>query len=146
VILAVVAGVFAFLALGIASQVMDVSVNAVALAGIVAVFGIIPLFGNPIAAVVVVLVSLLSSVALGIVMAIYFIVYFFIENHTFQPYIQARLTELSPLLVFIAALIGIGFGGILGAIIAIPAAATIKIIIEDQFSARGIKTTPSTLS
>lgn len=140
VILAVVAGLFAFIALQIASRVMDVSVNAVALAGIVAVFGIIPLFGNPIAAILVVLVSLLSSVALATVMAIYFIIYFFIENHTFQPYIQARLNELSPLLVFIAALVGVGFGGILGAIIAIPAASAIKIIIEDQFLTRGKRT------
>ena len=146
VILAVVAGSFAFVALQIASQVMNVSVNAVALAGIVAVFGIIPLFGNPIAAILVVLVSLLSSIALGVVIAIYFIIYFFIENHTFQPYIQARLTELSPLLVFIAALIGVGFGGILGAIIAIPAASTIKIILEDQFLKHGTETTSATSS
>lgn len=138
VILAAVAGLFAFIALQIASQVMDVSVNAAALAGIVAVFGIIPLFGNPLAAILVVLVSLLSSITLGMVMAIYFVVYFFIENHTFQPYIQSRLNELSPLLVFIAALVGVGFGGILGAIIAIPAATTIKIILEDQFAHRGI--------
>jgi predicted PurR-regulated permease PerM len=117
---------------------MDVNINALALAGIVAVFGVIPLFGNPIAAALVVLASLLSSISLGVVMIIYFVVYFFIENHTFQPYIQSRLNELSPLLVFIAALIGVGFGGILGAIIAIPAATTIKIIIEDQFIHRGI--------
>ena len=99
-----------------------------------------PLFGNPLAAVLVVLVSLLSSFTLGIVMAIYFTIYFFIENHTFQPYIQARLNELSPLLVFIAALIGIAFGGILGAIIAIPAATTVKILLEDHFARRGINT------
>ena len=140
VILAVVAGFIAFVALEVASRVMDVNINAVALAGIVAVFGIIPLFGNPIAAVLVVLASLLSSVSLGLVMAIYFVIYFFIENHTFQPYIQARLTELSPLMVFIAALVGVGFAGILGAIIAIPAATTVKIILEDQFAHRGIST------
>lgn len=140
VILAAVAGFIAFVALEIASRIIDVNINAVALAGIVAVFGIIPLFGNPIAAVLVVLVSLLSSVSLGLVMAVYFVVYFFIENHTFQPYIQARLTELSPLMVFIAALVGVGFGGILGAIIAIPAATTVKIILEDQFAHRGIGT------
>lgn len=136
VILASVAGVFAGLALAIAGQVLDVPSNAVALAGIVAVFGIIPLFGNPLAAIVVVLVSLLNSLTLAIVMAIYFIIYFFIENHTFQPYIQARLNELTPLTVFIAALVGIGFGGIMGAIVAIPAATSIKILIEDYLSRR----------
>ena len=136
VILAAVAGFCAFVTLEIASRVIGVSINAVALAGIVAVFGIIPLFGNPIAATLVVLASLLNSITLGLIMAIYFVIYFFIENHTFQPYIQSRLNELTPLMVFIAALIGVGFGGILGAIIAIPAATTVKILIEDQFAHR----------
>ncbi|HCM52290.1 TPA: hypothetical protein DIS56_04175 [Candidatus Saccharibacteria bacterium] len=136
VILAAVAGAFAFLALGITGQVLDVPSNAVALAGIVAVFGIIPLFGNPLAAAIVVLVSLLNSFTLAIVMAVYFMIYFFIENHTFQPYIQSRLNELTPLTVFIAALIGVGFGGILGAIVAIPAASAVKILIEDYLRRR----------
>jgi len=136
VILAAVAGTFALIALVIASRAIGVSINAVALAGIVAVFGVIPLFGNPIAASIVILVSLLNSITLALVMAIYFVVYFFVENHTFQPYIQSRLNELTPLMVFISALIGVGFGGILGAIIAIPAATTVKIILEDHFENR----------
>ena len=112
---------------------MDVSINAVALAGVVAVFGIIPLFGNPSAAVLVILFCLLKSPALALVMAIYFLVYFFIENHTFQPYLQSRLNELTPLTVLIAAILGVGFGGFLGAIIAIPAASAVKILLEDHF-------------
>jgi predicted PurR-regulated permease PerM len=140
VILATVAGVFAFLALEIAGNLLNVQSNALAMAGVVTVFGIIPLFGNPTAASIVILVSLLNSLTLGIVMLIYFVVYFFIENHTFQPYLQSRLNELTPLTVFVAALLGIGFGGILGAVIAIPAAATVKILIEDHFKHRHLPT------
>lgn len=136
VILAVVAGIFAFIALEIASHIIGVNINALALAGIVAVFGVIPLFGNPIAASLVVLVCLLSSVSLAFVMAIYFVIYFFVENHTFQPYLQSKLNELTALMVFIAALIGVGFGGLLGAIIAIPAASAVKILLEDHFERR----------
>lgn len=133
VILAVVAGFFAFLALEIASRIFNADINSAALAGIVAVFGLIPLFGNPIAATLVILASLISSVALGLTMLVYFVVYFFIENHTFQPYIQSRLNELTPLTVFVAAVLGVGFGGLLGAIIAIPAASAVKVLIEDYF-------------
>jgi len=133
VILALVAGIFAFIALEVAGHLLDVQTNALALAGIVAVFGIIPLFGNPIAASIVILVSLLNSATLALVMLIYFIVYFFIENHTFQPYLQSRLNELTPLTVFVAALLGVGFGGLLGAVIAIPEAATVKVLLEDYF-------------
>lgn len=144
VILAAVGGTFAFVALEIASRLLDVSINALALAGIVAVFSIIPLFGNPIAAAVVILMSLLSSLTLAIVMAAYFAVYYFIENHTFQPYLQSRLNELTPLLVFIAALLGVGFGGLLGAIVAIPVASAVKILLEDYFERRhGGKPAPS---
>ena len=136
VILAAVAGAFALVALEISSRILDVSINTIALAGIVAVLGIIPLFGNPIAATIVVLVCLLSSPALALVMLAYFLIYFFFQNHTFQPYLQSRLSELTPLTVFIAAIIGVGFGGFLGAIIAIPAASAVKILLEDHFGNR----------
>jgi len=136
VVLALVAGTFAFLALEIASRIVGVEINTAALAGIVAVFGLIPLFGNPLAASVVILACLINSVSLGLIMLIYFIVYFFIENHTFQPYIQSKLNQLTPLTVFIAAVLGVGFGGLLGAIIAIPAATAVKILVEDHFEHR----------
>ena len=133
VILAIIAGIFAFLALEISSHIVNVNINPVALAGIVAVFGLIPLFGNPLAATLVVLACLINSVTLGLIMLIYFVVYFFIENHTFQPIIQSKLNDLTPLTVFVAAVLGVGFGGLLGAIIAIPAASAIKTLVEDYF-------------
>lgn len=133
VILALVAAVFAFITLQIAGHIVKANINELALAGIVAVFGIIPLFGNPIAAVLVVLACLLSSVSLAIIMAIYFVIYFFVENHTFQPFLQSKLNELTPLTVFVSALLGVGVAGILGAIVAIPVASTIKILFEEHF-------------
>jgi predicted PurR-regulated permease PerM len=143
VILAIVAGIFAFIALEIASHIVNVGVNAAALAGIVSVFGLIPLFGNPLAATIVILVCLINSVSLGLIMLIYFVVYFFVENHTFQPYIQSRLNDLTPLTVFVAAILGVGFGGLLGAIIAIPAATAIKVLVEDYFERRTHKSAPT---
>lgn len=136
VIMAVVAGIFAFLALTILSTYMNVTINALALAGIVAVFGLIPLFGNPISSAIVVLVCLVNSVSLALAMLAYFAIYYFIENHTFQPIIQSRLNNLTPLTVFMAAIVGVGFGGFLGAIVAIPAATCVKILLEDYFERR----------
>lgn len=134
VILAAIAGSFALMALLVASTALNVSINPVALAGIVALFGIIPMIGNPISSTIVVIICLLSSANLAIIMLVYFLVYYQIENITLQPYIQSRKNELSPLIVFIAAIIGIvGFHGILGAFIAIPAASCIKILVDDYF-------------
>jgi len=146
VILAIVAGLFAFCALEIGKHITHADVNSVALAGIVSVFGLIPLFGNPAAAIVVVLACLINSVALGLGMLVYFVVYFFIENHTFQPYIQSRLNELTALTVFVAAIIGVGFGGLLGAIIAIPAASAAKILLQDYFDRHVHKHSPKSES
>jgi predicted PurR-regulated permease PerM len=143
VILAIIAGFFAFIALEIASHVVNATVNSVALAGIVSVFGLIPLFGNPLAAILVVLACLINTVSLGLIMMIYFVVYFFIENHTFQPIIQSKLNELTPLTVFIAAVLGVGFGGLLGAIIAIPTASAIKVLVEDYFERHRHKSAPT---
>jgi len=136
VTLAVVGGFFAFVALTIISDIMNVSINAVALAGIVSVFALIPMFGTLLGASIVVLVCLLSSVSLALAMLVFFVVYQQVENHTFQPFVQSRLTRLTPMTVFIAALLGIGFGGILGAIVAIPVASAVKILVEDYLENR----------
>jgi predicted PurR-regulated permease PerM len=52
---------------------------------------------------------------------------------TIQPVIQARKSELTPLIVFIAALVGLSFGGLLGAIVAIPAAGCLKVLFNDYY-------------
>lgn len=126
-----IAASFALVALIIASTIFDASINPMALAGIVALFGLIPLIGNTLAAVIVVLACLLVSTPLALVMIVFFILYQQVENATIQPYIQARKNELTALLVFIAALLGASFGGLVGAFVAIPAAGCIKIVIED---------------
>jgi len=143
VILAVIAGFFAFTVLEILSNIMNVSVNAVALAGIVAVFGLIPLLGNLLGSSIVILVCLSNSGSLALAMLIYFIIYFFLESHTLQPVIQSRLNDLTPLLVFVAAIIGVGFAGLLGAIVAIPTATAIKILVEDYFQERNKRRPPT---
>ena len=139
VTLAIVGGFFAFIALTIASNITNEPINTVALAGIVAVFALIPLFGTLISATIVVLVCLLNSVSLAVIMLAYFVIYQQIENHTFQPFVQSRLSRLTPMTVFIAALLGVGFGGILGAIVAIPIASALKILVEDYLENRSSK-------
>lgn len=143
IILALLSGTFALIALLIASTLLDVSINAAALAGIVALLALIPMIGNLISTAVVVLICALASVNLAIVMLIYFIVYQQIENVTLQPYIQSRKNELTPLLVFVAALVGVNLGGILGAFVAIPVAGCIKILLEDQLEKRRGRQTPT---
>ncbi|MEI6480739.1 MAG: AI-2E family transporter [Candidatus Saccharibacteria bacterium] len=136
VLIAFIAASFALVAMLIASNIFGVSINAVGLAGIIALTGLIPMIGNTLGAVIVVLVCALSSLPLSIVMAIFFLMYQQIENVTIQPYIQSKKNELTPLLVFIAAMLGIGIGGLLGAFVAIPLAGCIRILLNDYYKMR----------
>lgn len=136
VLIAALGGFFATITLFIASHFMHVNINAIALGGLVALFALLPMVGTTIGAILVVLSSLIVSVPLAIVMAIFFVIYQQLENITIQPYIQSRTNTLTPLLVIISALLGVAIGGILGALLAIPAAGCIKVLADDYYERR----------
>lgn len=134
VLIAFIAAMFALIALLIGSAITDSNVNVIALSAIVFIFGLIPLIGNILAAVLVVLFCLFASTTLALIMAVYFLMYQQIENVTLQPYIQSRSNQLTPLTVFVAAILGAGFGGLLGALAAIPIAGCIKVLFEEKYA------------
>jgi predicted PurR-regulated permease PerM len=127
---------FAAITLFILSKIFDAPVNAIALGGIVGLFALLPLIGTTIGAVIAVLACLLVSMPMAIAAAVYFVIYQQIENVTIQPYIQSRSNNLTPLSVFIGALIGVGFGGFLGAVVAIPVVGCIKVFLDDYLKGR----------
>lgn len=132
-LVALIASIFAFFALAIASTILQVSINPIALAAIVGFMGLIPMIGNTIAAVIVVVFCLFASLPLAIVMAVFFLIYQQVENATLQPYIQSKYNELTPLTVFIAAIIGVSVAGFLGALIAIPFAGCLRIYFKNYY-------------
>jgi predicted PurR-regulated permease PerM len=67
-----------------------------------------------------------------------------IENYVVQPRVQANSTNMSPLLVFVAVLLGANFGGLLGALVAIPVAGCLRILVLDYLERRDILT-PATV-
>jgi len=134
--IATIAAIFALIAIIITSTILGVSVNAVALASIVGLIGLIPMIGNTIAAIIVVILCLFVSLPLAIIMAIFFLIYQQIENATLQPYIQAKYNELTPLIVFIAAIIGVSIAGFFGALIAIPVAGCLRIYLIEYYGHR----------
>lgn len=132
VLVAAIGATFAVTALFIATTVFNVdTVNPIALGGIVFLFGLIPTIGVIIGSSIVILFSLFASIPLALTMLAFFVVYQQVENATVQPFIQSRANELTPLIVFLAAILGIGFGGLLGAIIAIPIAGCMKVLLDD---------------
>lgn len=138
VLVAGIGAVFAMVTLIIVSTILNVSVNAVALGGIIFLFALIPSIGTILGALIVSLFSLFTSPTLALIMIIYFIVYQQIENATIQPMIQSKGNDLTPMLVFIAAILGIGFGGVLGGFVAIPLAGCAKILFDDWIEDRDL--------
>jgi predicted PurR-regulated permease PerM len=65
------------------------------------------------------------------VWAIFAIAYQQFENYVVQPRIQSHAVALDPFLVVVAALFGGALLGILGAILAIPVAATIQVAVRE---------------
>jgi predicted PurR-regulated permease PerM len=92
---------------------------------------VIPVIGPIIAAIPAVLIALTTSPVLaGAAAAMYFIIQQ-LENHLIVPQIMRRAVGLNPLLVIIAVAVGgrlLGFGG---ALLAVPIAVVIQIIVSD---------------
>jgi predicted PurR-regulated permease PerM len=111
---------------------------AVPLAVLMAFLDLIPLIGASIAGFVIAVVA-----ALGgnfptdvIVWVIFLVVYQQIENNMLQPLIYRRTVALHPLLVIVAILTGSALLGILGALLAIPVAGAIQIVLKDWWQSR----------
>jgi predicted PurR-regulated permease PerM len=118
VAISVVAGTAAYIAL----RILDVP-YAETLAVFVAVFDIIPLVGATIAAVVVCIIALATGGLTDcIVLAVFFIVYQQFENNVLQNLVYSKTLALSPLIIFVAALIGATLAGLVGVLLAIPLA------------------------
>ena len=115
-------------------------VSACPFAGLIALFvgiaDLIPLVGATIGGAVAVIAGFIHSVPAGIAVLVFFVLYQQLENHLLQPLVFARTVKLNPLTVIIAILIGVELMGILGALLAIPVASMIQVILRDVWDHR----------
>ena len=109
----------------------------------VALVDFLPMIGGALAGIPTVLFAAGHSLTAGIVTLIVFLVYTQVENHILNPVIMSRTVRINPLLVLmsilIAASIGswIGglFGGFVAALLAIPAAGAVQVIVAEVWHA-----------
>jgi predicted PurR-regulated permease PerM len=109
-----------------------------ALVVVVFVCGLIPLIGHTIGAVIVTTVALFHSPVTALIILAYYILYQQIETYIIQPRIQANSTNMSPLLVFSAVIIGVNFGGLFGGLVAIPVMGCVRIALLDYLRSKHI--------
>jgi predicted PurR-regulated permease PerM len=121
-------------------------VMGVPFAGLIALFvaiaDLIPLVGATLGAVVATLAAFFHSLTAGIVVIVFFIVYQQLENHLLQPVILSRTVQLDPLTVVVSILVATELAGLLGALLAIPVAAMIQIVVRDVWRERRAGRTP----
>jgi predicted PurR-regulated permease PerM len=110
---------------------------ALALGIVVGFFDLLPLVGATLGAIVVALATVTVSFPIAtIVWVAFIIVWQRIEDYIVQPMVYGRALHVNPIVTILSVLIGASLLGVLGALIAIPTAAAIQIIITDWWSRR----------
>jgi predicted PurR-regulated permease PerM len=110
---------------------------AAPLAVLAGLASLIPLIGATAAAIVIGLVTLFNDFPTDtIIWTVWAIVYQQIENNIIQPQVQRRTVQVQPFIVLVAVLFGSTLLGILGAIVAIPLAASIQILVKEWWDWR----------
>ena len=133
--LALCNGVISFILLTLVFPIFVGEIKYAALLAFIAFLGsLIPLVGTLSASVVIVLSVFLFNdfdVPATILVGIWYLVYMQVEAYVLNPRIMARAVKVPGVVVVIAALVGGTLLGILGALIAIPVAAAVQLIIRE---------------
>jgi predicted PurR-regulated permease PerM len=108
------------------------------LAVLIFFFDLIPLVGATIAAVLVGIATLFASFPIAVIVwTIWSIGYQQVENSVIQPQIQRRTVNVHPFITVVSVLFGATLLGVPGALVAIPAAASIQIGLKEWWEYRG---------
>lgn len=126
----VVISVIAGAVVGIAAWLVGAPYPVV-LAVIVGLFDLVPQVGSAIAAVIVVGITLIATgPAAAIVMLAVILIYQQVENYAIQPAVMREAVDLSPFATIACVLLGSALLGVVGAILAVPVAASVKIVVK----------------
>ena len=112
---------------------------AVPMGMITMIFYMIPMFGQFIGGTLVTLILLFSNPLAGLVFAVVYIIYSQFENNLISPKIQGDALHLHLVTILFAITIGMYMFGLLGAIIAIPIAGCIRVLIDEYPNIRAIR-------
>ena len=109
---------------------------ALALALIAGILDIIPNIGSLLAGIIIGIVALSVSVFALIVFVVVILAYQQVENYILQPTIIGRVTHVSGFTVIVSVLVFGALFGIVGAIIGVPVAAAIEIVVDEATAGR----------
>ena len=103
--------------------------------GLIAGLGeLIPIIGPLIAAIPAILIALTVSPRAAILVVVYFSVQQFIEGSVLVPRIMERQVGVTAVTVIVALLIGSELFGVVGALLAVPTAAIVQVVLQEFVS------------
>ena len=97
----------------------------------VAIFDLIPVVGSTLAGVVVSLVALTKGLPIALATGGFYAFYRLFEDYLLVPRVMNRTVRISPGLTIIATLLGAALWGLIGALVAIPIAAGVRLVLEE---------------
>jgi predicted PurR-regulated permease PerM len=109
---------------------------AAALALLVAVLDLVPLVGATLGGALLVIVGLFVAPWKAVVLLVYILIYQQVESSVLQPLVYSRAVHLNGLVILIAVLVGGMLLGIPGALLAVPVAEIIRIVVTDLLAYR----------
>ena len=131
-----VISVIAGTVVGVTAVLIDAPFPIV-LAVIAGVLDLIPQVGSMIAAIIIVAITLAGTGAgAAVIMLVVILVYQQVENYLIQPLVYREAVELSGFATIAVVMAGGALLGVMGAILAVPVAASLKIVIKDLTSER----------
>lgn len=98
----------------------------------------VPMFGAAIGGAIVTLLLMVYSLPAAIIYVVVFTIEQQIENNVIQPRVQSKHIEISALLILIAITLGLQVGGLLGALVAIPLAGCVVVLVRDIVQRRSM--------
>lgn len=104
---------------------------AIALAAVVALLDVVPMIGATLGAVVVTLIGFATDPGTGLACVVFYVVYQQVENYLVYPRVMSRAVDIPGSAIVIAAVVGAGLLGVVGALLAIPTAAAILLIVRE---------------
>ena len=132
VMVAILDGCATIIIVFVLSLILGFSPNlAIPMGMITMLFYLIPMFGQFIGGTLVTVLLFFSNPLAAGIFAVIYILYSQIENNLISPKIQGNALNLQPLIILCAVVIGMYMFGLFGAIIAIPIAGCIRVIIEE---------------
>jgi predicted PurR-regulated permease PerM len=114
----------------------------------VALVDFLPEIGGALAGIPTVIFAAFHSLTAGIVTLVVFLIYTQVENHVLNPVIMSKTVRVNPLLVLMAVLVGAELGNLVGglfgafvaALLAIPAAGALQVLVREFWRATDPKT------